>query len=365
MTLLSIVVPCYNEQEVLPETAKRLLVSIEHLQAKGKISGNSHVLFVDDGSRDETWMIIERLAAAHPTIRGIKLSRNRGHQNALLAGLYSATGDIVISIDADLQDDLAAIEHMVDAHRAGADVVYGVRIQRDSDTIFKRLSAECYYRLLAFMGVEIVFNHADYRLLSRRVIESLKRFGETNLFLRGIIPQLGYPSSVVYYERAERFAGESKYPVRKMLAFAWEGITSFSAAPLRLITGLGVLVSICSFAFILWAIWIRLFTDSAVPGWASTVLPIYLIGGVHLLCVGIVGEYLAKIYLETKRRPHFLIERTSQDRQELEDTQQPNSRDGRINLSIHRQPADQDLQGHPLQEAGLPEPSRNRRAGAA
>lgn len=359
MTLLSIVVPCFNEQEVLPETAKRLLVLIEHLQAQGKIGGNSHVVFVDDGSRDKTWSIIEKLTAAHPAIRGIKLSRNHGHQNALLAGLFSATGDIVVSVDADLQDDLAAIEHMVDAHKGGADVVYGVRKRRDSDTIFKRFSAKCYYRLLEFMGVEIVFNHADYRLLSRRVIEGLKQYGETNLFLRGIIPQLGFPSSVVYYDRAERFAGESKYPLRRMLTFAWEGITSFSAAPLRLITGLGVLISLCTFAVILWALWIRLFTDQAVPGWASTVVPVFLLGGVQLLCIGIIGEYLAKIYLETKRRPHFFIEKISQNRLQPENSQQSGSHNGKIDLPIRRQRADQELLGHPQEGAGSPAALRN------
>ena len=359
MTLLSIVVPCYNEQEVLPETAKRLLVLIEHLQAQGKICGNSDVVFVDDGSRDKTWSIVEELTAAHSAIRGIKLSRNRGHQSAVLAGLFSAIGDIVVSVDADLQDDLAAIEHMVDAHRAGADVVYGVRKRRDSDTIFKRFSAECYYRLLEFMGVEIVFNHADYRLLSRRVIEGLKQFGETNLFLRGIIPQLGFQSSVVYYDRVERFAGESKYPLGKMLSFAWEGITSFSAAPLRLITGLGVLISLCSFAIILWALWIRLFTETAVPGWASTVLPVYFLGGVQLLCIGIIGEYLAKIYLETKRRPHFLIEKISQNRRRPKDSQQPDLHNVRTGLPIRRRRTDQEHLGDTQEEVGSPGPLRN------
>jgi polyisoprenyl-phosphate glycosyltransferase len=356
MTLLSIVVPCYNEQEVLPETAKRMLVLIEHLQAQGKIGGNSHVVFVDDGSRDKTWPIIEELTAAHSAIRGIKLSRNHGHQTALLAGLFSAIGDIVVTVDADLQDDLAAIERMVDAHKAGADVVYGVRERRDSDTMFKRFSAEGYYRLLKFMDVEIVFNHADYRLLSRRVIEALKQFGETNVFLRGIIPQLGFPSSIVYYDRAERFAGESKYPFVKMLAFAWEGITSFSAAPLRLITSLGVLISLCTFAVTLWALWIRLFTNTAVPGWASTVLPIYLIGGVQLLCIGIIGQYLAKVYLETKRRPHFFIEKTSQNGPPPEDSLQPDSHNERVDLPTRRQRVDHELLGYPQEGAGPPAP---------
>jgi len=311
MITLSIVVPCYNEQEVLPETAKRLLALLGELQARGKVHADSRLVFVDDGSRDATWAIIEELSSTHPAIRGIKLSRNRGHQTALIAGLFNATGDALISVDADLQDDLSAIEAMVDAHEAGADVVYGVRKRRDSDSLFKRSSAELYYRLLGLMGVEIVFNHADYRLVSRRVVEALREFGEANLFLRGIIPQLGFPSAVVYYDRSARFAGESKYPLRKMLAFAWEGITSFSAAPLRMITGLGVLISLGAFAVALWALWIRFFTDQAVPGWASTVVPMFILGGVQLLCVGIIGEYLAKIYLETKRRPHYFIERIS------------------------------------------------------
>lgn len=308
---LSIVVPCYNEQEVLPETAKRLRAVLGQLVAIGKIDVGSHLIFVDDGSKDATWSLIEGLSNTHSDVQGVKLSRNRGHQNALVAGLFHASGDAVISVDADLQDDLGAIERMVDANRAGADVVYGVRKRRDTDTPFKRMSAEGYYRVLEAMQVQVVFNHADYRLLSRQAIEALKQFGEANLFLRGIIPQLGFPSSIVYYDRAERFAGESKYPLRKMLAFAWEGITSFSAAPLRMITGLGLLISLGSFIVTLWAVWVRLFSDAAVPGWASTVVPVYLLGGVQLLCIGIIGEYMAKIYVETKRRPRYFIERTA------------------------------------------------------
>jgi glycosyltransferase involved in cell wall biosynthesis len=305
---LSIVVPCFNEEEVLPETCRQLLSHLRKLVHTGKIAADSEVIFVDDGSRDKTWLSIEGLAADNPEVRGVKLSRNRGHQNALIAGLFSAEGDAAISVDADLQDDLAAIEKMVDAHAAGADIVYGVRHRRDTDSFFKRLSAEGYYVLLASLRVNIVFNHADYRLLSRRALEALKQFGESNLFLRGIIPQLGYPTSIVYYDRAARFAGESKYPLRKMLAFAWEGVTSFSAAPLRMITALGIAISLFSFAITLWAIGVRLFSGQAVPGWASTVVPIYLLGGVQLLCIGIIGEYLAKVYAETKRRPRYFIE---------------------------------------------------------
>lgn len=309
--MLSIVVPCYNEEAVLPETVKRLLQLLHKLVGEGRIDHGSHVVLVDDGSRDRTWSLIESYSAKHAEIRGVKLSRNRGHQNALLAGLLAAQGDITVSVDADLQDDLNAISEMIAAHASGADIVYGVRKRRDTDSFFKRFTAESYYWLLARMGVDIVFNHADYRLLSRRALDALKQYDESNLFLRGIIPQLGFRTAVVYYDRAERFAGESKYPLRKMLAFAWEGITSFSAAPLRLITGLGMLISLSSFLIALWAVWVRLFSESAVPGWASTVVPLYFLGGVQLLCTGIIGEYLAKIYMETKRRPPFFVESRS------------------------------------------------------
>lgn len=310
---LSVVVPCYNEEAVLPETSRRLLALLADLVARGRVSAGSRVVFVDDGSRDRTWPLIEALARDHECIEGLKLSRNRGHQTALIAGLLAVDGDAAISIDADLQDDLGAIEQMIDAYQAGAEVVYGVRRRRDKDTLFKRFSAEGYYWLLARLGVEIVFNHADYRLLGRRALEGLKEYGEANLFLRGIVPQLGYQSAIVHYDRAERFAGESKYPLHKMLAFAWQGITSFSAAPLRAITGIGLMISIGSFVVALWALWVRLFSDSAVPGWASTVVPMYFLGGVQLLCTGVIGEYLAKIYLETKRRPRFLIEQRTWD----------------------------------------------------
>lgn len=305
---LNIVVPCYNEEAVLPVTIAHLKTLLGTLVEKNLVDPASHVIFVDDGSRDRTWQLIQEASAESPFIRGIKLSRNRGHQNAVLAGLLDAKGDAVISIDADLQDDIGAIEKMILSHRQGSDIVFGVRKSRDTDTFFKRLTAEGYYRLLKRFGVEVVFNHADYRLMSRRTIEALRDFSEVNLFLRGIIPQLGFPTSIVYYDRAERFAGESKYPLGKMLALAWQGVTSFSTVPLRMITVLGLLISLGSFGITLWALAIRLFTDIAVPGWTSTVVPIYLLGGVQLLCIGIIGEYLAKIYLETKRRPHFFIE---------------------------------------------------------
>lgn len=308
MIILAIVVPCYNEQEVLPETIRRLDALMGRLCASAKIAEESAAYFVDDGSQDGTWPLISQISAENHWFRGIKLAHNRGHQNALLAGLMTARGDVLISIDADLQDDLEAIEQMLAAHSAGSDIVYGVRKRRTMDTIFKRLSAEAYYRVLAAMGVEVIFNHADYRLMSRRTIEALRQYGETNLFLRGIVPQLGFPSTVVYYDRRERFAGESKYPFRKMLAFAMEGITSFSATPLRIITGLGLFVSAISFAITIWAVGIRMFGVGAVPGWASTVVPIYFLGGIQLLAIGIIGEYLAKIYMETKRRPRYTIE---------------------------------------------------------
>ena len=311
MTSLDIVVPCYNEEEVLRETTRRLGMVLANLVQSNKVAASSAVLLVDDGSRDATWRIIEELASAHPFVRGIRLSRNRGHQNALLAGLFASTADVSISIDADLQDDLGAIEAMVDAYAAGNDIVLGVRKRRDRDSLFKKITATGYYRLLAAMGVEIVFNHADYRLLSRRALAALADYREVNLFLRGIVPQLGFPTAIVYYDRAERFAGESKYPLRKMLAFAWQGITSFSAVPLRLITTIGVLVSFASFGVTLWALFVALFTSLTVPGWASTVLPIYFLGGIQLLCIGIIGEYVAKIYMETKRRPRYFIQATT------------------------------------------------------
>jgi glycosyltransferase involved in cell wall biosynthesis/putative flippase GtrA len=307
---LSIVVPCYNEIEVLQETTRQLADLFQTLIADGKITADSRVYYVDDGSRDGTWGLIESLAQEQQFVHGIKLSRNQGHQNALLAGLLVAEGDAIISADADLQDDLSAIIKMVDFYKAGYDIVYGIRDSRQSDTFFKRFTAQSYYHLLNAMGVEIIYNHADYRLMSRPTIEALKEFGEVNLFLRGIIPQLGFSHALVFYERAERYAGESKYPFKKMLAFAWQGITSFSVLPLHCITGIGLLISLFSFMISCWAIFIRLFTQDALPGWASTVLPIYFLGGVQLLCLGIMGEYLAKIYTETKRRPRYVIEKT-------------------------------------------------------
>jgi glycosyltransferase involved in cell wall biosynthesis len=310
MIEVSVVVPCYKEEAVLSETTRQMGDLFQQLIINGTITPNSRVYYIDDGSPDGTWELIESLANTHEFIHGIKLSHNRGHQNALLAGLLTAEGEVIISVDADLQDDLCAIKQMIQLYALGNDIVYGVRASRDTDTAFKRFTATIYYRLLSLMGVEIIYNHADYRLMSRKVIEALREFSEVNLFLRGIIPQLGFSYALVYYDRAERFAGESKYPLKKMLSFAWQGITSFSDLPLRSITHLGLLVSLISFLITLWAIAVRLFTNDAIPGWASTVLPIYFLGGIQLLCIGIIGEYLAKIYLETKRRPRYTIEKT-------------------------------------------------------
>jgi len=307
---LAIVVPCYNEQEVLPETNKRLLALLTRLQASQLISALSSIYYVDDGSKDGTWPLIESLAYADSRVHGIKLSRNRGHQPALLAGLMTVEGDAMVSIDADLQDDMDVIEDMVREHIAGAEVVYGVRDSRQTDTAFKRHTALLYYRLMKSMGVDLVHNHADFRLLGRRAVEALRQYGEVNMFLRGVVPLIGYRAATVKYNRAERFAGVSKYPLRKMLSFAIEGVTSFSIVPLRLITLLGFVVAGFSFAMILFIIYGTLVLKAAIPGWASSVVPIYFLGGIQLLSVGIVGEYVAKIYLETKQRPRYFIEST-------------------------------------------------------
>lgn len=305
---LGIVVPCFNEEDVLSETNSRLILLIGQMCGESLISEKSAIFYVDDGSRDRTWDSIVDLSIKFTNVCGIKLSRNRGHQNALLGGLLTAPGDILISVDADLQDDLAVIPNMVRHYQHGCEIVYGVRKRRDTDTFFKRITAEGYYKLMAAMRVDIVFNHADYRLLSRRAIESLSEYNEVNLFLRGIVRLLGYKSVIVEYDRAERYAGESKYPLRKMLSFAWQGITSFSTAPLRLITATGVLVSIISIGMSLWGLGISLLTDKALPGWASTVIPMYFLGGVQLLSLGVIGEYISKIYFETKKRPRFHVD---------------------------------------------------------
>jgi len=305
---LSLVVPCYNEEEVLPQTMAVLQAVLAGLIQKNKISSASGIYFVDDGSQDSTWPIIQQAAESSQHIHGIKLSRNFGHQNALLAGLLTAPGDAVVSLDADLQDDPGAIEAMVDAYQKGAEIVYGVRKKRTHDSFWKRTTAKYYYRLLAFLGLEIIENHADFRLLGRKAITALASYSETNLFLRGLIPKLGFPSARVFYDRQARAAGKSKYHVTKMLSLAFEGLSSLSPMPLRVITIWAFLFSCVSFTLGIWALIVRLFSNQALPGWASIVLPIYFLGGIQLLALGIIGEYLAKTYLESKRRPRFIIE---------------------------------------------------------
>lgn len=307
---LYIVVPCYKEQEVLPETSRRLREKLIALEESGKISRDSRVMFVNDGSSDETWPIIRRLHEQEPEyFSGVNLSRNRGHQNALLAGLMTAMNraDMIISMDADLQDDINAVDAMVDAYHEGYEVVYGVRSKRETDTFFKRFTAEGFYKVMRALGVDIVFNHADYRLMSRRAVEGLSQFSEVNLFLRGIVPQIGYRWTTVTYERAERFAGESKYPLKKMLAFAADGITSFSVKPIRLVFSAGVIVFLVSLIMFIYAIIVKA-TGHSETRWASLMASIWMLGGIQLLGLGIVGEYIGKIYNETKRRPRFIIE---------------------------------------------------------
>ena len=306
--ILYIVVPCYNEEEVLPETSRRLREKLEALMAAGTISRDSRVLFVNDGSKDRTWQLIEELHESCPIFSGVDLSRNRGHQNALLAGLMTAKErcDMAISMDADLQDDIDAVDAMVEQYYAGCDIVYGVRSSRKKDTFFKRFTAEGFYRLMNSMGAETVFNHADYRLMSRRALEGLAEFKEVNLFLRGIVPMIGYRTATVEYERGERFAGESKYPLKKMLSFAMEGITSLSVKPIRMITGLGFLVFLVSIAMLIYSI-VRWAMGETILGWASLICSVWAIGGLILLSLGVIGEYIGKIYLETKGRPRFLI----------------------------------------------------------
>ena len=310
--ILYIVIPCYNEEKVLPITSGMFLEKINTLAAAGKISPESRVLFVNDGSKDNTWNIITELAAKDEHYIGISQSRNRGHQNAVLAGLMEAKDkcDITISIDCDGQDDINAMDEMVDAYRDGCEVVYGVRSRRDTDTFFKRFTAEGFYHLMNFLGADIVFNHADYRLLSSRVLQEFANFKEVNIFLRGMVPLVGFKSTSVYYERHERLAGESHYPLKKMLALAFDGITSLSVKPIRFITGLGLIFSVLSFIGVLWAI-IASILGRTVVGWASTMCIVCFMGGIQLLCLGVIGEYIGKIYLETKARPRYIIsERT-------------------------------------------------------
>ena len=305
---LYIVVPCYNEEEVLPETSRRLKAKLEGLMDAGKISRESRILFVNDGSKDKTWAMIAALHAEDKLFSGVNLTRNRGHQNALLAGLMTAKerSGMVISMDADLQDDIDAVDAMVEKYHEGYDIVYGVRSSREKDSFFKRFTAEGFYKVMAFLGAETVFNHADYRLMSRRALESLAEFEEVNLFLRGIVPMIGYPAATVEYERGERFAGESKYPLKKMLAFAMEGITSLSTRPIRYITGLGFLIFFVSLLMLIYSM-VRWATGATIIGWASVICSVWAIGGLILLSLGVIGEYVGKVYLETKARPRFLI----------------------------------------------------------
>ena len=310
--VLYIVVPCYNEQEVLPLTSGMFLQKLHDLADAGKISRESKVLLVNDGSKDATWQIITELSQKYAEFEGVCLSRNRGHQNALLCGLMTAKDrcDITISIDCDGQDDINAMDGMVDAYLDGCEVVYGVRSKRDTDTFFKRFSAESFYRLMNWLGAGIVFNHADYRLLSSRVLHELANYKEVNIFLRGMVPLVGFKSTSVYYERAERMAGESHYPLKKMLALAFDGITSLSIKPIRMITGMGVVVSLFSFVGVIWAI-IASVLGQTVAGWASTLCIVCFMGGVQLLSLGVIGEYVGKTYMETKQRPRFIVSETT------------------------------------------------------
>lgn len=314
MQKLYLVIPCYNEEEVLPETSKQLRAKMETLMAAGKISKESRIVFVNDGSKDRTWEIIESLHKENPLFQGIKLSRNKGHQNALLAGLMTVKEhcDMAISMDADLQDDIDAIDGMLEKYAEGCDIVYGVRNARDTDTAFKSKTAEGYYKVMRLLGADIVYNHADYRLMSKRALDGLEQFKEVNLFLRGVVPMIGYKSDKVYYARKERFAGESKYPLKKMLAFAWEGLTSLSVKPIRMIMTLGSVIFLVSIAMLIYSV-VRHAMGATMVGWTSTVVSIWAIGGLQLLAIGIIGEYIGKVYLETKQRPKFIVEEYLKD----------------------------------------------------
>lgn len=315
--ILYIVIPCYNEEEVLPITAPLFLKKIHQLVNEGKILDESRILFVNDGSKDGTWELIKKLSKEEYHYKGIAQSRNRGHQNAVLAGLMTAkeVADITISIDCDGQDDINAMDAMVDAYMAGAEVVYGVRSKRETDTFFKRFTAESFYHLLNWMGAEVVFNHADYRLISSKVLNAFSDFKEVNIFLRGLIPLVGFNSTSVYYERHERIAGESHYPLKKMLALAFDGITSLSVKPIRMITAAGTIISGLGFCAIIWAIIMQVMGNT-VAGWASMVCIVAFLGGIQLLSLGVIGEYIGKIYLETKARPRYIISETTDDVQD-------------------------------------------------
>ena len=317
---LYLVIPCYNEQEVLHETARQLKEKMESLKSRNMISDKSRIVFVNDGSKDNTWQIIEELHQSDSIFRGIKLSRNKGHQNALMAGLMTVKNecDAAISLDADLQDDINAIDAMVEKFREGCDIVYGVRSARKTDTFFKKFTAESFYKIMEKMGVEVTYNHADYRLMSKRDLDALEQFKEVNLFLRGIVPMIGYKTDCVYYERKERFAGESKYPLKKMIAFAMEGITSLSVKPIGMITALGVGIFTISIIMLIYFL-VRHFMGQTVEGWTSLAVSVWAIGGLQLLAIGIIGEYIGKIYLETKARPKFIIEKYLKDENDSEE----------------------------------------------
>ena len=315
-SVLYVVIPCYNEEEVLAETTKQLKAKMEKLIKDKKISPKSKVMYVNDGSKDKTWSIIKDINKKEPLFTGVTLSRNRGHQNALLGGLMTAKkyADVVISMDADLQDDINAIDEMLEKYHAGCDIVYGVRSARKKDTWFKRFTAEGFYKFMKMLGVDIVYNHADYRLTSKRVLDNLEDFKEVNLFLRGIFPLIGYKTDVVYYERNERFAGESKYPLKKMLNFAWDGITSFSVKPLRIICTLGFVILFASIIIMLYSL-IRKLTGNTVDGWSFLAISIWFIGGLQMISVGIIGEYVGKMYNETKQRPRFIISENLEEKE--------------------------------------------------
>lgn len=317
MNKLYLVIPCYKEEEVLPETARRLQQKIQNLKNVQKIASDSKVVFVNDGSTDRTWELIQQLHEQAPLFEGINLSRNRGHQNALLAGLMTVKdyADVTISMDADLQDDIDAIDEMLDKYYAGCDIVYGVRSTRKTDTWFKRTTAEGFYKVIEWLGAKVVFNHADYRLMSKRALNGLAEFKEVNLFLRGLVPMVGYPSDIVYYERQERFAGESKYPLKKMLSFAFEGITSLSTKPIRMVTALGAIIFLLSLCMLVYFV-IRFLTGNTVVGWASLAVSVWALGGLQLLAIGVIGEYIGKVYLETKKRPRYIVEQYLHDESE-------------------------------------------------
>lgn len=317
MRSLTIVSPCFNEVAVLPNTIEQLTSALLDLQDKNKVCSSSRLLFIDDGSTDGTWDLIKHYRESGYPVEGIKLSRNRGHQNALIAGLLMAQGDVIISIDADLQDDISTLEKMLDENSRGSEIVYGIRNQRSSDSWFKRTSAQLFYRIMLAFGADIIYNHADYRLMSRRAIDALREFREVNLFLRGLLPMLGFKYSVVMYSRHPRAAGTSKYPLRKMLSLSINAITSLSVVPLRVISLFGVIVSFLSIILALWVFVVAISTSSTVAGWASTLLPIFFLGGIQLLSLGIIGEYIGRIYMESKQRPRYIIDSLLQGKEPL------------------------------------------------